>query len=482
MQFTKGLKRADVLPHKLVQEKMMQEKYDAIIIGSGIGGGGIGALLAHAGWNVLVLEKNKLLGGRCLSYERDGYLLDVGWHFYCLGHKGPLQDICNRIGMPDIIPWNTVSRSFLQVGDVVKKYSKQSMFEAVPESDRGKLENVFHKIFQTSDEELEKLWYVPVEKWIGSFTKNAMANTIIDSFVCQYFCVPSSVASTTEFIRSFRDVMRLKATAYPYGGNIAVPKAYLTAIEKLGGKVKSNAEVKQVLVENDTAVGVVLRDGSEFRAPVIISNADISATVLNMVGEAHFPSDYVTKIKGLTYSIHGVMLRVAVSEKVTDKQVVIYIPDENSPPLKVTEQMKNGEVPELVAGCFGSPTNFDPAMAPEGKQLLTSLHGCPPDIEKNLDKWKEALLNSCYRVFPEAKGKVEKVWVDTPKMVNAFAGEGGNIVGVAQTVDQVHERRPSVASPLKGLYFSSAEAGGHGIGTELAANSALELFALLSTR
>jgi len=133
----------------------------------------------------------------------------------------------------------------------------------------------------------------------------------------------------------------------------------------------------------------------------------------------------------------------------------------------------------LVAGCYGSPTNFDPSMAPNGKQLLTSLHGCPPDITDNLDRWKEALVNSHMKVFPEAKGKVEKVWIDPPKLVNAFAGEGGNIIGVAQTVDQIHERRPSVVSPLKGLYFSSAEAGGHGIGTELAANSALELFEIL---
>lgn len=460
----------------------MPNAYDAIVIGSGIGGSGIGALLAHAGWNVLILEKNKLPGGRCISYPRGDYLLDLGWHFFCLGAKGPLQAICNQVEMPDSIPWNTVSRSFFQVGDVVKKYSKKSMIEAVPASEQENFGNIFKNIFQTSQEELDKLWYVPVKEWVGSFTKDPMANAIIDSFVCQYFCVPSTVASTTEFINAFREVMEAKATAYPDGGNAAVPQAYLSAVEKYGGTVKTEAAVKNIIVENHAAVGVVLTDGTEFQAPVVISNADIRSTVLNLAGEAHFPKDYVQGIKELTYSCHAVMLKTAVSEKVTDKQVVIYIPDENSPPLKVTEEMQNGKVPDLVGGCFGSPTNFDPSMAPDGVQLLTSLHGCPPNISQNLRKWEAALLNSMYQVFPEAKGKVTQVWVDHPKMVNGFAGEEGNIIGVAQTVDQVHERRPSVVSPLKGLYFSSAEAGGHGIGTELAANSALELFSSLSAK
>jgi phytoene dehydrogenase-like protein len=64
--------------------------------------------------------------------------------------------------------------------------------------------------------------------------------------------------------------------------------------------------------------------------------------------------------------------------------------------------------------------------------------------------------------------------------VEQYAGEGGNIIGVGQTVKQIHERRPSQVTPIKGLYIVGAEAGGHGIGTELAANSAMELSEILA--
>lgn len=459
----------------------MSNQYDAIVVGSGIGGGGIGALLAHAGWKVLLLERNKLIGGRCISYDRSGCVMDLGWHFYCLGKVGPLQEICNRVGMPDGIPWNDLNgTSYIQFGKVQKKYSKQSMYEAAAEEERDNFKALFEAVFKLTDVELDKLWYVPVEQWVQTFTKDKMANTLIESFVSQYFCVPSSEASATEFIRAFRAVMANRATAYPSGGNYSVPSVYIKAIEKFGGTVKTNTPVEKIIVENRAAVGVKTESGEEFRAPVIVSNADLKMTVLDFVGEQHFPKEYIERVNKLTYSCHGVMLRVLCSEKITDKQVVIYIPDDKSPPCKVTEEMQEGKVPKLIGGCFGSPTNFDPTLAPAGKQMITSLHACPPDIRDNIDEWRESLMRSFYEVYPEAHGKVEKVWVDPPSLVKGMAGETGAIIGIGQTIDQVHERRPSVVSPLKGLYFSSSEAGGHGIGTELAATSALELFEVLA--
>ena len=69
-----------------------------IVIGSGIGGSGVAALLQHRGFDVTILEKNKFFGGKCYGYDRDGYIVDSGVHMYSRGQNGPLNEISRQIG------------------------------------------------------------------------------------------------------------------------------------------------------------------------------------------------------------------------------------------------------------------------------------------------------------------------------------------------------------------------------------------------
>ena len=61
-----------------------------IMIGSGVAGAGIGALLAHEGYNVQLFEKNRLIGGRFSSETIDGWNLDIGCHLIANCEKGTI--------------------------------------------------------------------------------------------------------------------------------------------------------------------------------------------------------------------------------------------------------------------------------------------------------------------------------------------------------------------------------------------------------
>jgi phytoene dehydrogenase-like protein len=462
---------------------IMVDKYDAIIIGTGIGGSVVGALLAHAGWKILILEKNKIIGGRCTSYDRDGFTIDLGMHNYTAPDIGVTTEVLRQVEMPNAIEWislRDLGRAILQFGDKRVDYSRKTMEELAPEAERNNLRTFFAQGFMLSDQEVDELWDVPVAEWVNNITKDPMIHLVVDNLVSQVFCVPSSVASTAEWIKITRGMSKSKSRGlyYPKGGNISIPKAFISAIEKYGGKVKLNAPVKRVMIEDGAAVGVRLKDGSEFRAPVIISNADIKSTVKDLVGEEHFPKDYAKTIRNLTYSAAAVTLKVCLEEKVIDEWMVIYIPDVHHPTYRVAEDMEKGKIPEWVGAVSFITSNVDPSLAPPGKQCVSFVVACPAG--QDWKEWKKVLLNNFYRVHPQAKNKVMSYWFETSDWLDAWAGKGGSIIGVGQKVGQVHEHRPSVTTPVKGLYFSSADVGKYHIGVELAADAGRELFEVLT--
>src|SRR5580704_8257190 len=70
----------------------------AVVIGSGIGGTAATLLLAHAGIPVVLVEKNRRIGGSCSGYEKQGFHIDIGTHMFCRGDKGPLGEVLRRVG------------------------------------------------------------------------------------------------------------------------------------------------------------------------------------------------------------------------------------------------------------------------------------------------------------------------------------------------------------------------------------------------
>ncbi len=458
--------------------------YDAIIIGTGIGGAAVGALLAHDGRKVFICDKNPIVGGRCTSYAHKGFTLDLGVHLFGVGDKGSLGEVLRMTNEPDALEWVIARKSTQQVGGEAKKYSQKDMIKSLPEDEQTNLMNLFGRVHTITDREIDELWYVPVETWVNGYTKHPLAHAFINSIVGQYFCIAPQVASAAEFIKCFKEVLVARSSAYPKGGCIAIPKAYLMVVEKYGGDVRLNAPVQKVIVENGAAVGIRMKDGAELRAPVIVSNADIKATVADLVGPEHFPKEYADRIAQLTWAVTCIMYKVGLKEMITDDQLRMYV-SPAKPPQDVSKTETGPYVPEMVSGMIVVPTNYDAALGPDAdKQLICFGTGMPDTTgwgKPEWERWQQTLRRSLLSAYPDAEDKLLWEKMDTPQLVEAYAGEAGNIIGVGQTVDQIHERRPSVVSPLKGLYFASAEAGGHGIGTELAASSAIELFKVLAS-
>ena len=123
---------------------------------------------------------------------------------------------------------------------------------------------------------------------------------------------------------------------------------------------------------------------------------------------------------------------------------------------------------------------MDPDLAPLGKQIV-NFFGLAPMESKNWQVWVDYHLRSLFSLYPDVQEHL--MWYDTSTLggISQFSGRYyPDIIGIAQSVGQTGEKRPSPVTPVEGLYLVGADVRKDNIGTELAAESALRLADMLS--
>jgi len=81
--------------------------FDCILLGATLPGMALGAMLARAGWKILLLERKQVVGGRDAPWYRDGYCSLPGIPRVRYGEKGPFYRICKQLGLePRLVPLN----------------------------------------------------------------------------------------------------------------------------------------------------------------------------------------------------------------------------------------------------------------------------------------------------------------------------------------------------------------------------------------
>jgi prolycopene isomerase len=266
-----------------------------------------------------------------------------------------------------------------------------------------------------------------------------------------------------------------RASGYPIGGCRVIPQSFLDVLATNGGTIKKNSPVRRIIIENNTATGVELVSGEAIRADIVISNVDVSSTVFDLVGEKYFPPDYTDRIRGAEFTPAAFLLKFALNEKITDEKFIMFVAHPNVD--EYLQMIESGKVPERVNLMIPVISNLDPTTAPPDKQLIIA--GTFPAMKPDWKAWEKAVMDSVKMVFPDIEKHILFTEVTNREDVDKLVGEGGSTIGLAQTVDQVGDKRISQMTPVKNLYLVGSEAGGWGIGTELAANSALELYGMI---
>lgn len=471
--------------------------YDAIVIGTGIGGSVAAAVLAGEGLRVLVVEKNSRVGGICAAYDKQGFHVDIGTHLFSRGKHGPLGRLTRRLGLPAI--------PFVQPRDLAlvcgfggrlvlprdRRRLPVFLLSAIRELKLSPREVVqatrfFREILLFDEARLPELDRMTMWEFVTRYTENPRLVGLLGFILGLYFILPLSLVSAGEGVWCFKHMAWDYGLSYPLGGAVTVPRRFLECAEAHGAEVLTDKRVERIIVEGRAVRGVECADGSDYAAPVVIGTTSLKDHVEHLVGAEHFPPSYAERVRGLKSSMVAVQAKFALRKPLVKAGCVVGVMaqdfDVNGLELGDLERMyqhvQDGEIAPITPIYAPVPSNFDPSLAPPGRQLITACAVAPTTdiaLKDDSQAWTKNLELAMQSLVPGLEA--ELLWVDTlsTEAVGRWIGKlNAPAVSTGQTPDQVGNRRPPVHTPILGLYVAGCAAGARGVGTELAAASGEE--------
>jgi phytoene dehydrogenase-like protein len=241
---------------------------------------------------------------------------------------------------------------------------------------------------------------------------------------------------------------------YPIGGSAALVDALVRGLTKHGGKLILNAHVEQILVENNRAVGVKLRNGKEIRAnKAVVSNASVWDT-LKLIPEGTVPKRYVQQQQATPECDSFMHLHLGIDATELRSDLSIHY-------IVVNDWDKGITAPQNVV-VASIPSVLDPSLAPPGKHVIhVYTPGNEPysiwqGIERNSKEYAllkqqraEVMWQALERIIPDIRDRCEVTLVGTPlthaRFLRRHHGSYGPAIAAGKGLF------PGANTPLSGL-------------------------------
>lgn len=507
--------------YKPFKSENLNPPYDAIVIGSGIGGLCTAALLSKLGKKVLVLERHYVAGGFTHTYYRKGYEWDVGVHY--IGEVHRKNSILRKV-------FDCITDEKLEWAEMPEVYDKiffpDTSYELVAgtQNFRNKLCEYFPEEQKAIDQYLELVFALassaknyfsakalpPLISTLASpfltskFLKLAQKTTLevlssltqnpklIGLLTAQYgdYGLPPSQSSFA--IHAMVVKHYLEGAAYPVGGSGKIAETILPIIESSGGNILVRAEVKQVLIEKGKAVGVQLQSGDKLRAPCMISDTGFTQTVTRLLSkEISEKLGLWNKLQKVKPSTGHLCVYLGLQEssetlKLPKSNYWIYPTYDHDQNLKKYLQDPLHTPPPVTYISF--PSSKDPTWGQRfpGKSTIEIIGVAPfewfekwngtawnkrgEDYKAYKEKLAAPLLEKLYEHLPQVKDKIDHLEISTPLSTQHFCNyEKGEIYGLDHTPERFTYSwlRPHTAIP--NFYLTGQDIVSDGVGGALMA-------------
>jgi all-trans-retinol 13,14-reductase len=498
------------------------DKFDVVIIGSGLGGLSCAAAFARQGFKPLILEKHDKPGGYATTFSRPGgFVFDVSLHSTTVGERNGIRNLISgfpEIGDVEFVPHPVLYRAIYPDYDIrvqqkdVAAYVKtlsglfpeeqsgiqgliddmkgvsddiQKLSRARGQVDMSQFSMEFPHLFQCFD----KTWGQMMDVRI----RNPKLRSVISALWGYYGLPPSKLAS---FYYALPTLQYLQEGGfYPIGKSQKISNALVKFIEERGGRILLNTEAKQILTKDHAAYAVKTVDGTEYAGKVIVSNADAFHIFQSMANEAHFLMDYFAQMDKFSVSLSCFQIFLGLKDnlvgKIGIKDTEIFYNTEYDIENSYEESLKA----RLDNGGYGMMLydNLYKGYSPDGKNTLSIMtlqgyehwkeyeseyfKGSKGRYNAEKERMAEILIKKVDRtLLPGLSSAIEVKEIGTPLTNLRYTGNfHGAIYGWDQTPTNSGNRRLPHKTPIKNLYLAGAwTRPGHGYGAVL--GSGLECF------
>lgn len=457
----------------------------AIVIGAGFAGLSAATKLADAGYDVTILEKNAMPGGRARVFEEKGFTFDMGPSWYW---------------MPDVF-----ERYFAEFGKSVADYyelvrldpSYKVIFGPKEDIDLPanieQLKALFESIEQGSGKKLEDFLDESKYKYdvgIGEFVwkPSLSISEFFDYRLLSKAISLDLFASFGKHIRKFFSNRRLLqlmefpilflgatpkntpalyslmnyaeialGTWYPMGGMYEIVKAMVKLAEEKGVNIKLNEAVKRIEVENKTAQKVIT-DIGEYEADIVIGAGDyhhIESQLLNETDRNYSEKYWNSR----TMAPSSLLFYVGVDRKV-DKLTHHNLFFDEDFDIHADEIYIHPQWPSKPLFYVSAPSKTDASVAPEGAENLFVLIPIAPDLadgEEVREKYYEIVMERLEKYVGHSirKHVVYKRSFAVSDFKNDYHSFRGNAYGLANTLLQTAFLKPSLKNKkVKNLFYT----------------------------
>jgi all-trans-retinol 13,14-reductase len=492
------------------------DQFDTIIIGSGMGALTNAALLAKRGQKVLILERHYTAGGFTHIFKRKGYEWDVGIHY--IGSMESDSSILKRLFdyiADKKIEWADMGEVYDRIAigdkyyDLVKGVNnfKTKMKAYFPGEEKA-IDKYVDLIFEVS--KLSKNFFMekaipnylsaviggflrrPFLKYsrkttdevLRSLTKNEELIKVLSAQYGDYGLPPkmSSFAMHATLVRHY-----FSGGCFPVGGSSQIVEKIAEVLHGLGSAILVSAEVQEVVVENNVAVGVKMKDGKVFKAKNIVSNAGIFTTYKKLIPSDVFKQNNLGEhLKTVNHSVAHACLYIGLDGTPEDLKLPkanywIY-PEKHTHDENVEKYLKdiNEDFP-VVYVSFPAAKDPDWSNRYPGKSTIDIITLLPYEVFEKWDgsRWmkrgeeyealKESiaqrLLEELYRREPQLKGKVAYYELSTPLTTQHFVNyEKGEIYGLDHSPERFEQRFLKPRTKIKNFYLTGQDIVTCGIG------------------